>query len=83
MHSVFYQYQSRVLFQVWAFPRENDGRMQLMLAELRVMVLPRQTFLEFPCIIQHMIYDLSTGKSPLCIGVRGFIAEGHPRIAPV
>ncbi len=30
-----------------------------------------------------MIYDFQVGASPLFIGVRGFIAKGLPRIAPV
>jgi hypothetical protein len=34
-------------------------------------------------IIAAMIYAFWAGKSPLFIGVRGFIAEGPPRIAPV
>jgi hypothetical protein len=34
-------------------------------------------------IIAAMIYDFCIGKSPLFIGVRGFIVEGLPRIAPV
>jgi hypothetical protein len=29
-----------------------------------------------------MIYGFCIGKSPLFIGVRGFIAAGLPRIAP-
>jgi hypothetical protein len=29
-----------------------------------------------------MIYEFRVGNSLLCIGVRGFIAEGLPRIAP-
>jgi len=34
-------------------------------------------------IIANMIYDFSLGKSPLIIGVRGFIFAGLSRIAPV
>jgi hypothetical protein len=30
-----------------------------------------------------MIYTFRAGKSPLIIGVRGFIFEGLPGIAPV
>jgi hypothetical protein len=32
--------------------------------------------------ILPMIYEFLAGKSPLIIGVRGFIVAGHPRIAP-
>jgi hypothetical protein len=34
-------------------------------------------------IIAVVIYDFCIGKSPLFIGVRGFIVEGLPRITPV
>jgi hypothetical protein len=33
-------------------------------------------------IIAAMIYGFETGKTPLFIGVRGFISAGPPRIAP-
>jgi hypothetical protein len=34
-------------------------------------------------IIPIMIYGFTAGKTPLFIGVRGFIGAGLPRIAPV
>lgn len=40
-------------------------------------------YVEFSCgKIQPMIYTFETGKSPLIIGVRGFIFAGPYRIAP-